>query len=127
MSGVRDVPMLRHPTLGVPMPWLDTRPVPKATLCEYLGADYARVDSLIRSGCFSERGCTQQVGDTRPVMYFVPARIWAANGWTPGPEVLAMLSQRTPTEALRTLADQLGAMQSALAAVAGTPGKVGAA
>ena len=107
----RSVPVLRHPTLGCPMPWLDTRPVPPSTMMEYLGCNEDRLRSLANAGCFTGDGCTREVGDSRPITYYVPARIWSANGWAPGADVMAVLALKPEQTALQALADQLGALQ----------------
>lgn len=106
----RSVPVLRHPTLGVAMPWLDVRVVPPSTMMEYLGCDDDRLRSLARSGCFAEPGCTREVGDTRPITYYVPARVWAVNGWTPGADVQQVLAARPDQSALAALAEQLATL-----------------
>lgn len=104
------VPMIRHPTLGIPMPWVDVRPVPPSTMMEYLGCDVARLRSLARAGCFAETGCTREVGESRPITYYVPARVWAANGWTPGHDVQQVLAARPDQSALADLAEQLASL-----------------
>lgn len=91
MSGVKAVPMLRHPGCGVPLPWWDVRVVPQQTLMDYLACDRGRWATLVQSGMFAGEGGTVTCGAIRPQTSYVPAVIWAHNGWVPSPAALAAL------------------------------------
>lgn len=86
---LRAKPILRHPVLGVPLPWLDTRVVSAQTMCEYLDCDYQKLAAHLKAGEFAGDGCTVQHGNR---VDYVPAAIWAYNRWLPAASVMAILA-----------------------------------
>ncbi len=95
MSGARS-PMLRHAATGIPLPFLDTRVVPKQTLMEYLGCDAGRFDALFAAGLLTPPGGHVETGERRPQISYVPAVIWAHNRWVPSDAVLRILASSGP-------------------------------
>lgn len=83
---VKVAPPLRCPTLGAPIPWLDTRQVTRQTLLEYLGIDAGAFHALAAEGVFAGPGCATEVGG---IVRYCPAAIWKANHWVPDTEVVA--------------------------------------
>lgn len=92
MSGRKAVPMLIHPGSGVPLPWWDCRIVPQQTLMDYLACDRGQWPGLVSAGILSGPGGTVQGGEIRPQTSYVPAVIWAYNGWVPSDSALALLA-----------------------------------
>lgn len=95
MSG-KFVPMLRHTGTGVPLPFWDTRIVPRQTLIEYLGTDLGKFDQLFAKGLLTPVGGHVETGEKRPQTSYVPAVVWAHNRWSPPEAVLRVLAMSAP-------------------------------
>lgn len=91
MPGVKPLPILR--CRGVPVPFWDSRPVPQATLLEYLGCDrFSSWSNFVQAGLLGDERSTITRGATRPHTSYIPAVIWAHMGWVPSSAALAPLA-----------------------------------
>lgn len=94
---------LRHPVLGVPLPWLDSRAVSQRCVQEYLDVGEHAFGTLANAGCFDGEGCRITLGSR---VAYIPARIWAANSWAPPAELLPMLTA-APAPVLGKILEQI--------------------
>ncbi len=112
MSG-KYVPLLRHAGTGVPLPFWDSRIVPRQTLLEYMGLDLGKYDELYAKGMLTPVGGHVETGARRPQVSYIPAVIWATNRWTPPEAVLRVLAMSAPD-----LAEQIASTHRLLDTVA---------
>ncbi len=103
MSG-KYVPLLRHTGTGIPVPFWDTRIVPRQTMLEYLGIDLGKFDELFAKGLLTPVGGFVETGEKRPVISYIPAVVWASNKWTPTEAVLRVLALSAPDLAIEIAA-----------------------